>query len=331
MRSWSITARRGLLAVGLVAFAACSSGSEADAPSVAPTSDAAGADVSVTSEPESEVAACPTAPAPGVERGTVETDDGLTRDYAIDMPERREIPPTLVVDLHELGNDVDGQLAADRWGSIIEDEGVVVVYPQGTEVEPGGSTVWYASADGENAVDDSAFVGRLIEQVVEIACIDSDRIHLIGFSMGAGLAALVACEHPDLVASAVTITGRFVPATASCDGDAEVPLLHVHGDADPVADYATTRGRVEEWALERGCEAGTAPTPLADDVVREDFQTCAADLAIVTIRGGGHQRPGDPKQLDVERFGPQSNQVSTATLAWQWFQAHPPKENAGEG
>lgn len=306
----------GAVAVASALVAAACGGGAAETTDAASTTIAPEASSSST-EPGWE---CPSAPAPGITEASL-AHAGEDRRFAIDMPDRRDQPSALIVDIHEFGATIERQTASDRWSDTVDD-GLVVLYPAGMPAEPDGPSVWSATLDDPGGRDDVGFIAAVIAEALDTACIDANRAHIVGFSMGATLTAAVACAHPDLVASAVTITGRFFAPSDRCDGDTEVPVLHIHGDADPIAPYADIRSVVEEWADLRRCRPDATVERIADDVRRESFVECSAPLTIVTIEDGGHQRPGDPTQLDPERFGPQASSVSTVGIAREWFERH---------
>lgn len=307
----------------VLATAACGDGDDVEPQAASTTTAPSESPAPVESEPPR---ICPSGPEPGVTQATVEAPDGLTREYAVDVPEQRDVPSPLVVDLYLLGGSVDLQLHLDRWGEVSDAEGVVIVYPEATSLPDGGPTIWYSSPDPDadpDGADDVGFIATLIDEMVETACIDPQRVHLIGTSLGAHMASLVACRRPDLVASVVTVA-NIIPSTDTCSAEREAPLLHIHGDADPISDFATTHRDVETWAAERGCEPDPSVEQVTDQVRRENFVGCSADVSFLTIVGHGHLRPGDPPDVfDEERFGTSTQDVVAADLAWEWFEQHP--------
>ncbi len=310
-----------LLCLVLVATA-CGDGGDVESQAVSATTAPAKSTPAGEDDP---LVTCPSGPGAGVSDAMIEAPDGLTRQYAVDVPEQRDLPSPLVVDLYLLGGSVDLQLDLDRWSEVADAEGIVVVYPEATNLPDGGPTFWYSSpepaADPDGA-DDVGFIATLIDELVDTACIDADRVHLIGTSLGANMASLVACRRPDLVASVVTV-GGITPATGTCAGERQAPLLHIHGDLDPISDHAATHSDVETWAAERGCEPSPPVEQVTDQLRREDFVGCTADVTFLTIVGHGHLRPGDPPDVfDEARFGPTTQDVIAADLAWEWFDRH---------
>ena len=318
-----------LTALLLVACGGSSDGTESDAAQDVTadqeTADGGTPQVDDNESDEDTAPACPTGPDVGVTRSSLEAPDGRTRDYAVVVPESRQVPSPLVIDLHFFGGSIDLHLELDRWGELSEAEGFVVAFPEATLLEI-GQTAWFASPEATpdaETPDEVGFIETLIDELTETACIDPTLIHVIGHSNGAAMASLVACRLPNRVASVVTISG-LAPSQETCDRSRDVPLLHVHGDADPTAEYSTHRGFVETWAAERGCDTEPALTTLSGEVQREDFSGCTADISLITILGRGHPRPGDPPGvLDEAQFGTATSEVVAADLAWEWFEEHP--------
>lgn len=73
----------------------------------------------------------------------------------------------------------------------------------------------------------------LVEMLAEEYPVDRDRVHLVGHSLGAGVASMISRARPDAVASAALFSpGGFAPAA---DG---VPTLVLAGGLDRIARFA---------------------------------------------------------------------------------------------
>ena len=79
---------------------------------------------------------------------------------------------------------------------------------------------------------------RFIDEVVEAYGVDQRRIFLLGFSQGAIMSLSLALTEPKKVAGVVAMSGRILPEVlprvAPPDTLAGLPILLVHGTADPV-------------------------------------------------------------------------------------------------
>ena len=111
------------------------------------------------------------------------------------------------------------------------------------------------------------------------------------------MAQLTACVHDDLVAAVALVAAPSAACTAN------VPMLAIHGDTDPIAPFdgraALAEGdgalpvpdSVAAWATALGCESEPSVTSVATDVARSAFRGCAGggtDAMLYTVLGGGH-------------------------------------------
>jgi predicted dienelactone hydrolase len=161
-------------------------------------------------------------------------------------------------------------------------------FPNSNDEAPGGIAVEaYAHQPG-----DMSFV---IDEVLALAAapdsrlrdrIDGDRIGVAGFSLGAASTYGVtfhACCRDERIDAAVAMAGVLLPYTPGGYELAGVPLLIVHGDADP--------------ALSVELDAAT-------------YARAAPPKVFVTIHGGGHAGPFE------DAVTPADSMVETATTAF---------------
>lgn len=167
-------------------------------------------------------------------------------------------------------------------------------------------------------------------------CVDLTRVYLVGFSNGGGLTNLLACD-PEVskqVAAAAIVSGAFYkdhslkgdePLFGVCNKrDSALPILEMHGSADPVVHYdgkSTPDGETYPlkewlggWRKRNGC--ARAQSELKRDVhdgsVQKTEWWCgmgkegAKDVVVhYYIRGFGHGWPSTKSQDDDgQRYGP---------------------------
>jgi len=102
-----------------------------------------------------------------------------------------------------------------------------------------------------NIVGRARVAGDELEIVFAILCdvldtiteIDTDRVYLIGYSMGGYGTWEFAARHPDTLAAAIPIAGAGDPANA--DQLVELPIWAFHGRDDDVVDVIETRNMIE--------------------------------------------------------------------------------------
>jgi polyhydroxybutyrate depolymerase len=183
---------------------------------------------------------------------------------------------------------------------------------------------------------DSAFLDALLDDVESGYCIDLDRVHGLGMSLGAWKVAAVACGSEGRFASLALVTVEVFP------GDCEpMPVVAFHGTADNVAAYGEgggtvdpedaranqgisgTRDNIARWAENGGCEPGGVEEPIGDDVLWLQHEGCEAGVSVelYSIVGGGHTWPG----TDIILGAPEhtTDTIDATALALDFFEAHP--------
>ncbi len=90
----------------------------------------------------------------------------------------------------------------------------------------------------EEAEASRAVLLRFIDELLEAYRLDPRRVYLMGFSQGAIMNLSLALTRPDKLAGVVAMSGRILPeilpSMAPPDAMTGLPILVVHGTADPV-------------------------------------------------------------------------------------------------
>ncbi len=242
-----------------------------------------------------------------------------------------------------------------------EAHGVILVVPDGTENKlnirtwnAGGGEKGTACVHAcEEGVDDLAYFRALLAEVRALVPVDEGQIFFTGFSDGASMSNRIACELADVVAAVAPVGGanQLAFGGGKCAPARPIPVLHIHGKADPCWPFAggqgtcpgqpdgsyadvpgSITGSVAEpgWARRNGCslDAPTTeklPDP-ADDgtsATRQRFTGCAADVALITVEGAGHTWPGGDQYLGEGTIGKVSRDFSASAEVLDFFAAHP--------
>lgn len=241
--------------------------------------------------------------------------------------------------------------------ALADREGFAVVYPDGTSAPVfSGLRAWNAGGGDKglrcvsgpackDGVDDEAYVARLLDEVARVISIDRARVYASGFSNGAAMAQRLACSMADRIAAVAAVSGANQFAAAQgCAPTRAVPVLAIHGDADPCwafeggvgaclqedgDAYIGVRTSLESWARVDGCAAAAEPQTLPDldpadgtRVVRETWTGCRAPVELLRIEGGGHAWPGGAQYLDVDRIGRASRDLDGNARIWAFLSAH---------
>lgn len=357
-----------LIASAVLLVGACSGDDGDDADTGAATT-TTGADTTTTpdagAEPDAEGSCSPAVDvSPGTELLEV-TSGGEVRRVQRSLPEgiddgdRRP----LVIDLHGFSSGIEQQSLFSAMPDKATERGFVVLTPEGlsTTVTIGDeeleAVAWNYGGDDatEGAVDDVAFLTELIETAVADLCVDPDRVHLTGNSMGAAMATTMACARPDLVASIAPVAG--VNLAPTCVDPEPVPVLAFHGDADPIvpfdggatagrpSDLVPVMDRMGELSRAASCATATVNQLVHHDINHFVWSECdeGIDVELYVVIGGGHTWPGMLDHVGPEELaglggdqplvsaagldlatvaGNMTTSISASDLALDFFEAH---------
>jgi polyhydroxybutyrate depolymerase len=219
-----------------------------------------------------------------------------------------------------------------------DQEGFIVVYPEGSGPKVGGKTIgsWNAgrccpTAMREN-IDDVGFISLLIDELETNFNIDPDRVYVTGHSNGAQMAFRLACELSDRIAAIAPAgaTGVF----DSCAPSRPVPVIYFFGTADPCVPYGggtaggcfqkvinellgtegepytwqsdSVKAYTEKWVKWNGASGGPKITYQNKNATCLTWgENSDGDVTLCTIEGMGHVWPGgtygDPCKFEASR------------------------------
>lgn len=111
-------------------------------------------------------------------------------------------PRPLVVMLHGCKQTATDFAASTRMNQLAERKGFAVLYPQqSAAADSHRCWHWYKRAT-QQGLGDVSLIAEMIKQVQAKHRLDTSRTYVAGLSAGAGLAAIVALRHPQLIAAA---------------------------------------------------------------------------------------------------------------------------------
>jgi poly(hydroxyalkanoate) depolymerase family esterase len=253
----------------------------------------------------------------------------------------------LVVMLHGCQQSATQFAQGTRMNQLAEEKGYAVLYPQQlVGVQPQRCWRWYDRAtqqgDGETAV-----LAGLIGKVCEEHTIDRRRIYACGISAGAGMAAVLALNHPELIAAVGLHSGPVFGAGHSPAGALHVmrhgalaqadtailgvlqrmdkpmpamPALLVQGDDDQVVRPVNQQQLARQWLHLNGLPSGPATRVTVKSAGRGGVRN-AHDihdylvgrkvlLRVVRIAGLGHAwSGGDPAVRFNAEAGPEASRM----------------------
>lgn len=204
------------------------------------------------------------APAPN---GTLTVDAGRG-PVTVHLPAGYDptVPAPLIVMLHGFGGSGPQVDAYFDLRSLQDAFGFLTCAPSGS-VNGVGARFWNATDAccdfGNTNIDDSGYLRSLIEAIESAAAVDPRRIHVVGHSNGGFMTHRMACDHPDKIASIMSLAGATFADPLDCIGSGPVHVLQVHGTADNTilynggvllgVPYPGAVATVQQWAMRNGC------------------------------------------------------------------------------
>jgi poly(hydroxyalkanoate) depolymerase family esterase len=179
--------------------------------------------------------------------------------YWLYLPER--VPDTvaqhgwpLIVMLHGCHQSATQFAQGTRMNRLAEDKGFAVLYPQQlVSVHAQRCWRWYDQSTQQGG-GETAVLAALIERVCEQHAIDRRRIYACGISAGAGMAAVLALNHPELIAAVGLHSGPVFGA-----GHSPVGALRVMRHGAPVQADAAIRNLMQRRSTQ---SSPAAPGPM---------------------------------------------------------------------
>src|SRR5437764_12310447 len=217
------------------------------------------------------------------------------RSYVLHVPAGltgTQVP--LLVTLHGFSN--DGQMHADQtgWKPFADSHNFIVAFPNGDY----RSWNWSQWGGG-----DITFLRNVVADISSTWCVDPHRVHISGHSNGAFMAQRVACDAPDLFASATEYAGGPPDATFyPCNPGRGIAVGLYHGDWDTVVPEAWGALARDGWTgpARLACNQTPANEPTADGQQLR-YTGCRDGVEVLwrTYPQQTHLWPGGSRQQDI--------------------------------
>jgi polyhydroxybutyrate depolymerase len=242
------------------------------------------------------------------------TSGGRERTYLLFVPKSYDgrTPLPLVLEMHGSGGTAQRQAAMSQFMALAERENFLVASLQAAAQ----GNRWNVPVTSERP-DDVRYASDVIDHVAAHACTDQRRVYATGFSGGARMSSLLACNLGSRIAAIAPMSGLRWPGP--CRGRA-VPVLSFHGLADPQNTYdghLENRGgewtesvpeALAGWAKHNGCDGDAVLDDPPGPLSTLSYNGCDADVRLVRIDGLVHAWA----RTDVD---------ATAE-AWRFFSQH---------
>jgi polyhydroxybutyrate depolymerase len=264
------------------------------------------------------------------------TYGSMMRTYILHVPAGAPSGPRpLVLNMHGYTGSASQQEGLTAMDAVSDQAGFFVAYPNGE----GSPSDWNAgaccSAASEGDRDDEGFLGAVIDDIAARSCVDLARVYASGFSNGGMMTYRLGCEVSARFAAIASVSGSAVIPLDTCTPTHPMPLMHIHGNADPLVPYDGGAG---------GLPLSGRPTPIfpaaADEVAAfrtkdgcpstsdvyfdsgnahcDHWGPCqgGSDVVFCTISQGGHAWPGGTGASS------ESSPLDATNEIWTFFQKH---------
>lgn len=256
--------------------------------------------------------------------------ESVTRSYVVHLPDgySNAISYPVVFNLHGLGSDGPQQLFYSQMYNTADSNKFIAVFPNGI------SNSWNSGFQMpyNSTPDDVGFISKIIDTLNAKYSIDLNRVYACGMSNGGFQSHRLACDLENRIAAIASVTGSITTLTAlNCNLSRKVPMLQIHGTADPLVDYNGATGYysmaqcVSFWVGKDQC-TGTPDTTYVPDtnindsstVMKIKYKNCAdgTEVWFYHIEGGGHTWPN--AGIDYI-YGPTNRDIDGSQEIWDFF------------
>lgn len=198
---------------------------------------------------------------PTLKNGSITIQSGgASRMYVLQLPSNYDNnhPYRLILSYHGANGRATDIASGGFFGlANLSNNSTIFIAPDGV------NTQWAAPRD-------TTFTSDILKQVEDALCIDTTRIELEGFSMGAAMVWSIVCNLKGTFRAAVGHSGGGVAAPSSCD---PIPYLGSGGTGESGGAQSSQSDRFAKW---NGCTVTTFPNPPAGGHICSDYTGCSA-------------------------------------------------------
>jgi len=250
--------------------------------------------------------------------------DGRSRNYVVYLPDNLSAQSSwpVIMAFHPHFGSAGYMESTAHFQTSPGGSNFIVVYPEGfrRSWNAGGCC---GAAQKQN-IDDLGFYLAMIADLQKLAPINP-KIYITGFSNGATMVYHIVCKLPNTVAAAAPFASGA--QMSSCQ-PGQVPLLHIHGAADPLANveggsnYPSALDTVRAVAQHNGCSNSSATKTYGLGTSCTSFAACpgSAEATLCIIPDLGHVWPGAAGK--VKSLGPARPDLDATSAILNFFQQH---------
>ena len=257
---------------------------------------------------------------------------GVQRDYLLYVPAIYDpaIPVPVVFNLHGYTSDNLQQLYYGDFRGIADTADFIIALPNGT-IDPLGNRGW--NTFGATTVDDLGYITALLDTISAHYSVDPDRVYSTGMSNGGFMSYDLACFRSQRFAAIASVTGSMLTSRfSSCAATHPVPVMQVHGTADPTVNYnggsgiAGIEALVAYWAQQAHCDPSAQVTAVpninaTDGCTAEHYLYSGGDagstVEFFKVLGGGHTWPDA-----IVDIGVTNHDFNASREIWRFFRQY---------
>lgn len=233
--------------------------------------------------------------------------NGIYRTYRLYRPTiytgATAVP--LILNLHGYTSNSSAQQVYGNFMPIADTANFLVVHPQGTK-DGSNQPYWNAGISTVGA-NDILFLSQLIDSLKATYNIDNNCVYSTGMSNGGFMSNYLACNLSKIAAIAGVTGTIFTNWYSSCNPGRPVPVMHIHGTADPTVPYAGNTTMiaadtlVKMWRVKNNCNSVPSFSNVpnintTDGCTAEHYVysggNSGSSVEFYKILGGGHTWPG---------------------------------------
>jgi polyhydroxybutyrate depolymerase len=268
------------------------------------------------------------------------------------VPEDLQENAPLIVVMHGYTGTAEGIMKYSRMNDLADENGFVVVYPQGT-VDSQENTFFNVgySFNASSKVDDVAYIRALVIHLQTTYQTSTKKTFATGMSNGGDMSYLLACTSSDLFRAVAPVAGVMMKETLeSCNPQRSIPIFEIHGTEDKISvfegdmedrdgwgAYYDLPSTIAFWVTENKLnhkesiqlpdkDQGDGSVIIFDRYFSEDN---ANEVWFYKVQGGTHTWPGwetdirwwkNPLIWYYLRTG--NNDIDTAQEVWSFFRKY---------
>jgi len=233
----------------------------------------------------------------------------------------------LVINHHGYTSNASQEMLYTQMNTTADNNHFIVVYPDGL------NNAWNSGFVGSYSnpnPDDVGFIGKIIDTMNLLYGVDLNRVYSCGMSNGGYQSYRLACDLENRIAAIASVTGSLTNNVAiNCNQTRSVPILEIHGTADPTVPYngATGSYAIEDvisfWVSKNQCSTVSdttfvANTNTADSSTVQEirYRSCAggSEVWLYKVIGGEHTWPG--ALIDI---GVTNKDINASQEIWDFF------------